>query len=528
MARVVSLEIEYVGGVSFAAGNTEDETEWPPHPDRFFLAMVSAWSCDEDPAEASALRWIESLGSPTVHVPSDVGKRNAYKSYVPATGNAELLEGKSSSKKDARSGKGYMGDKAILDIKSQVFRQHRYFPAAIMPDDSRSVWFSWKLDESMPQPIDDLRSLSYKVSSLGHPSSLVRVAVHEKEPPENLRTYVTVANQETVDVFLRCPHPGRFDEVCSGFKEACKQVGTDETARSAVMWHPKKAKEDKYRIKTDVVEPSGWYGSDWIVLEFSRGSFVPELVAFPILANALKNAILSHCQDPIPESISGHKPNKKPSENPHMAIVPLANSGWEHSNGDIKGIGIIMPTKDRIGAGDRSALERTVDVFLENRHKLTFGRAGETCLRRPQNSTMKSLDVGRYVGVGKEWVTVTPIVPDGHYKDRPKHRYPDMIARSCVRMGLPEPELIHVSKQPYVTGSYPAYFDNVDKANHTRKTDSTHLQLRGWRYPRRGRFDGLGLVHARIMFGVPVRGPIVLGRGRHYGLGLCMRVNVNG
>ena len=530
MAHVVSFEIEYVNGVSFAAGDDKNESEWPPHPDRFFLALVSAWACDEDPAEAKALKWIESLDPPTVSVPTDVGKRHTYESYVPATGNSELLETKNSTSKDQRSGKGYIvadvKKTPIVDIKTQMLRQARYFPATIMPDNSRSVWFSWKADNAVPDTMNDLSSLTRKMSSLGHPASLVRVAVYNKEPPEDLCTYVANADQTTKDVFLRCPHSGRFDEVYNGFKDACDSTISDNSSRPVVMWHPKRSRETPYTIKTNNIELSGPYDENWIVFGFAHNSFVPELVSFPILADRLKKALLSHCQEPIPESISGHKPNKEPSENPHMAIVPLVNSGWPHSDGNVKGIGIIMPTKDKRGVQDRDVLERTVDKFMHQGGRLTFGRAGETRVSRALKNTMKSLDVGRYTRVGKEWVTVTPIVLDGHYRDRPNRRYSDIISKSCIRAGLPKPHLIHVSKQPYITGSHPAYFNNVDRVDHQRKIISAPQQ-RGWRHPKRGRFDNVGLIHARIVFSVPIRGPIVLGRGRHYGLGLCMQVQNN-
>jgi CRISPR-associated protein Csb2 len=40
----IVLEIEYLLGVSFAAGaQASDVPDWPPQPDRVFSSLVAAW-----------------------------------------------------------------------------------------------------------------------------------------------------------------------------------------------------------------------------------------------------------------------------------------------------------------------------------------------------------------------------------------------------------------------------------------------------------------------------------------------------
>ena len=39
--------------------NDREEPEWPPHPDRVFMALVSAWGeSGEDLAQREALEWL--------------------------------------------------------------------------------------------------------------------------------------------------------------------------------------------------------------------------------------------------------------------------------------------------------------------------------------------------------------------------------------------------------------------------------------------------------------------------------------
>ena len=46
---------------------SREEPEWPPHPDRAFMALVAAWGeSGEDPSERAALEWLESQPSPAI------------------------------------------------------------------------------------------------------------------------------------------------------------------------------------------------------------------------------------------------------------------------------------------------------------------------------------------------------------------------------------------------------------------------------------------------------------------------------
>ena len=61
--------IRYLNGWSMAAadGAKKERPEWPPHPDRVFMALAAAWfETGEDAEEGHALRWLESLGPPAV------------------------------------------------------------------------------------------------------------------------------------------------------------------------------------------------------------------------------------------------------------------------------------------------------------------------------------------------------------------------------------------------------------------------------------------------------------------------------
>ena len=80
-----ALGIRYLNGWSMAAadGARKEQAEWPPHPDRAFMALAAAWfETGEDAAEGEALRWLETLPPPAIAA-SDATTRAAVASYVP-------------------------------------------------------------------------------------------------------------------------------------------------------------------------------------------------------------------------------------------------------------------------------------------------------------------------------------------------------------------------------------------------------------------------------------------------------------
>ena len=64
-----ALAIRYLNGWAMAAtdGANKRQAEWPPHPDRVFMALAAAWfETGEDPAGGAALRWLEALPDPAM------------------------------------------------------------------------------------------------------------------------------------------------------------------------------------------------------------------------------------------------------------------------------------------------------------------------------------------------------------------------------------------------------------------------------------------------------------------------------
>ena len=62
-----------------------------------------------------------------------------------------------------------------------------------------------------------------------------------------------------------------------------------------------------------------------------------------MLADKLRNAVVRHCPQPVPEWVSGHTADGRPSQKPHLAFLPLPFVGSEHADGHLLGLSMAIP-----------------------------------------------------------------------------------------------------------------------------------------------------------------------------------------
>jgi CRISPR-associated protein Csb2 len=117
----------------------------------------------------------------------------------------------------------------------------------------------------------------------------------------------------------------------------------------------------------------------------------------------------------------------------------------------------------------------------------------------------------RYVTRSQHWISVTPFVPPRFVKPRGQNNPESQIRAEIRSRGLPEPSLIEIKSFPQ-SGALP------------------EKQLRHFRHAVRSRKHGgtpppqdVGWF-VRLTFPTPVNGPLCLGYGSHFGLGLFVAV----
>lgn len=533
-----SINVKFLRGVCVATSTGQwDESEWPPHPARLFMAMAAAYfetrtieqeHGEQDHNQRAALLWLEQQAAPRI-IASEAVEREPVTVFVPVNDSTRA-------------------DQLFAESRS---RQPRYFPTRIPDHDVVYFVFDGDLDASH---VDSIKSIAGEVVRVGHSSSLTQVWIDED---------FSIPTDKLDDGELNIWSPADFkgsgqplrtftDGMLDGLEAAYNQQAIEQYASLQVAISIAKGKE-KSKLKTLVEEkfPSGapaslrpqtamttayqksskhlrppvqsCFDSELMVLTFHEAPQIG-LESTLQLAGAVRKRIHdAYPNRTSPEWLGGHKADGAPSNDPHLAIVPLPFVGRQHADGHLLGMAFAFPRhvaqRERATAL-RALFERSEEVDdwllplrLHQFRRLT-GPESEcdvVLVREQRLNPPQSLSARTWTASCTVWETVTPIVLDRFPKsDRGKERegwlaeVAEIVSQSCLNIDLPEPAEVHVHHNAFVLG--------VSKARPS-----------GGFPPMTGR-DGKPSryqVHARIEFSTPVQGPVILGAGRFVGYGFC-------
>lgn len=479
------LEIEFLAGFCAAATGPDNETvDWPPSADRVFSALVASWAARGSRAEeAEALRWLEQQPAPEV-LASAAAPRTTPVFYVPPN--------------DARLDRGKTAKGVFPALRA---RQPRRF--AVARPEEPVLALLWPEVPETPI-LAALDRLAADTSYLGASRSLVRCRFRADGNPDPVRRPTA-----------RWVYGGRLEELCGAYEKRLRPTPGAPVGAAAVADAPDPS-------------PDSVFDERWLVLEHRDGT-MPDLRASALVARQIRDCLMSgygRLALPVPEIVSGHARDGSPTRDPHLAIVPLAFVGFPHADGRVLGFALVPPRGKGLFEDEtfRRVLRKLAPIVDARRasaevvRELTVctpvGAAPEaafklTFLPRFEGSGRRSLDPGLYLGPARRFATVTPIVSDRHLKARGAERIGEirtMIESACERIGLPRPSAIVPDRHAAVDGAPSVRFAGTPE------------WLR-WRLPA-----GLAsrqLTHAVLEFAEPVCGPVLLGAGRFFGLGLC-------
>ena len=201
-----ALGIRYLNGWSMAAadGARKEQAEWPPHPDRVFMALAAAWfetgeDTEAHAREGDALRWLQALSPPAIAA-SAAGYRTLVTSFVPV--NDDGGGRKSSPKTEVDR----LRNKGLALVPEHRLRQPRGFPVAVPHDPAvRLIWREAELDVHRAA----LERLAAKVTHVGHSASFVQAWVEQDcEVAASWEPIEGIAVRR-----LRVPSPGSLDRL---------------------------------------------------------------------------------------------------------------------------------------------------------------------------------------------------------------------------------------------------------------------------------------------------------------------------
>jgi CRISPR-associated protein Csb2 len=557
---MLALTIELLSG-RYAATAYNDRTrgEWPPEPARLFSALVATWADDEPrssegEAELAALEWLEQqvppevLASPIEHA----GVRDVAPVFVPVNdvgvvaapererldeaeaAVAAAVEGAAKAKAQkelqkvqrkweadtakaiaapAKFGKhdGAAAEKVLIERRT---RQPRTFPCAtpVHP----VIGFVWPELEA-PAPVRGaLERLMARLVRVGHSSSQVRGAVASAGEVAELATRVSsyLPDDTGGDLVIRWVGAGQTRRLCRAF---------DQHRETAPRVMP--ARFVRYRSGAtrprQAETPRSVFGGDFIVLARTSGPRLP-ITSIVGLARQVRHVLMRFADQPVHESISGHRADGPASEQPHLAVVPLPVVTGPHADGALIGIALVLPRG--LDEAARTAVMRAIARFEEASRTEDVVDAPELPILLGDTGTMKlrrdvwgeerraTLRPTTWTRPARRWGSATPIALDRnpgdlHDPDPARRRAAFDEATASVieavrRIGLPAPIEVDVLRSCVLPGT-------AKPAHHPR-------------FPIDRRRPQRVLVHARLVFGEPVAGPVLVGAGRYHGLGLFL------
>jgi CRISPR-associated protein Csb2 len=350
-------------------------------------------------------------------------------------------------------------------------KQPRFFPA--QGPSEAVVHFVWRDAEPDPGITEALDRLASRTGYLGKACSVVRMRVTDTAPEPNY------APESGGDQVLRVPSKGRLQELGWLF-EADQRVSPGA--------------QQRYQ-RTDINggasegEPLRTEFEQMAVFRKKAGPGLP-IEAALTLTDAVRRALMSNAGSggPMTDLIHGH------NEDTHCAVVGLPFVGRQYADGHLMGFAVIFPRAT--GATERVEVLRACKALEER--GVNIPNVGDWEVEIEEEAAVnQALRAATWTRPSRVWQTVTPILLDRF----PKKKGPgveEILAASCRRIGLPDP--VGIEHGPY------SAVDGVPPVPAFR------LQRAGEQRARWG-------VHTRFEFATKVRGPMVLGAGRYFGLG---------
>jgi CRISPR-associated protein Csb2 len=457
----VCLEVFLVADRYDAAGGQDPRAvEWPPHPARVFSALRSVANDDDLPT----LRVLESLPPPVVHA-SDIVADSRSRTYVvtntlASKGGNLNHPGRTSGLKERRS---------------------------VFPLNSR-LQFVWPSDDVPSTMVERLDAIARRVPYLGRSTSVVLMGarkVVQAEVPDGLAAFHPV-DDEWSGLSLRVPYPGYLEELDALHGLGLSAWQASDGARARRPYRRAAELEAPIRDTAEIDSPYG----DLVVLRFRDSK--PDGRLIPLFTAAIRSRVMAQVEPPLPPAVHGHGLDGQP----HVAYLGLPFCGHEHADGHLVALAVAIPGMDRdertriirgiLGNETEAVLNLDVPGF-RTPFKFDF---------RPNDPLPRSATERHWTQSSTRWVTATPVVLDRYPKDG------DLAAavyRSIMLAGLPEPLEVETSKAGLIPGA----------------VNFTPREL-----PRRAR--GRLYCHARVTFAQPVRGPVLAGAGRYFGVGFFL------
>ncbi len=467
---MLAIKIELLHGVLRASShedtaNTGDPYagEWPPSPARVFAALVSADGtgirCRV--TDGSELRSLELAPPPVIHA-SEI-----------EIGESTLLNPRYVVSAAAAKG-------VVQNYPAKVSTLVR--PGVRMSPRTPVVTYAWDVDLTAAQ-FEALRKRCARVGYIGCSDSPVRMTMTLRSATAESATAVSDTSwlPGSGKTFLPVPFDGFTDVLDLMYERFThgEQVRRNQYPKELARYAAPSERETATRRVAQVI---------WLRFDRSiAGHRVRDVT------ETLRNAVLEHYErhvsggrDSVPSILHGHA-----DDDLRAQWLALPNVGYKYSDGRIHGAAIVLPAEtvsDIVAGVETSVWHLTAQRLVKpGAFDVEVGRWGGE--RVPFASTPE-----RWTRKSRRWSSAFPVVYETHAR---RGVTAAEVARWCEFGGLPRPIAFRVSNTPFISGG---------------------VTLRAHEARREG--DRHPFSHMEIEFPEAIAGPVVLGRGRNFGIGL--------
>lgn len=498
---MLSITLTFPIGVYYAqSAQAPDQPEWPPSPVRLAGALLAAAHgrpAERDPDDDRALiQRICEADPPHIAAPRAASVATADE------GDAVALRGPS-----RWAPRNYFGAKG---------RNQAAVEKVGVAIGDRPIRFIWPNLSLEPDELERLEALLSDVTHLGTTRSPVLAMATTTAPDDDL-TWVPLADNEhgVTNVSIRVPDERTiaiFDARHELFRSSKDKVQKATMVPSPPIGYrtPYAFSEDLEAIST-AFDPQWWGDMIVVPIDGGKSELIPKAAGAYLLARATRVALLGAYAD---AGEDGEAPPilRDRGSDPHCAIVPLADVLHEHSRGHVMGIALILPSERRVPdlADQRVRVEQGIARLVRETPEvpqrfIQIPGAGKVWLRdpKPTDPPRWTLNPSAYRRPARSWTSITPVV-HARWRKRNDGGLLGQVSRDCAHVGLPEPESVELLR-------------GAGRPGGTNRPVVGHAAPEQWRKQLSGPVD-----HVRVTFSVPVLGPIILGRARHFGLGLCV------
>lgn len=463
-------------GETFEGGSPDSPNlpEWPPSWMRLFSALVAV-ADHGDADEVKLLEHLERLPAPAISAEPLLEYETPGMSFVrDAWVPTNSIEGQTGS--------------TMVGRKNGARGWARFVPKSPVID---YIW----TDETLPgEQLALLSRLCRRVPYLGRSTSPVIVELLERvdSPERALQPRKTFDAQPLGEppLPMRAPFPGALDALRAAHDRKMRGESGDPWTIGAFVDY----QSERSSPSAPIV--NGPYRQLVILQLEGPARDGRHAVEFTDL---LRKAIMANLPSQLPE-VHGHGP----AGTVQCAFFALPFVGHPHADGHIVGLAVAIPEMP----------PHSVQLLMEALDRVTSrgigsARLGQFALRRLTPVELRrspvTLQPWRWTRPSTTWVTAYPAVLDRFPKRA--EDVPAFIRLTITNAGLPEPVEVRSAKMPFDHLAPGA----LNLLPHETLRPGHNEAIRPYR-------------HLLIQFAFPVRGPVVVGSMRHYGLGLCLPI----